>query len=454
MPSAHEIPDPLTYKDTYKENIVTVVERSELKNDKYTCMHVFKDGNDVKIFGALDGKKDDETNGEIKKINDNTIKIKEEKKEKKKGKEKTQKIWTFSGNSPQAYLSSQYVSIPYNIISACYLGNGYGIALATGTDIIIVDNELTNPKFLKGHTDWVFSVCNLGDGKLASASYDETVRVWDAASGACLRVLEGHTDWVRSVTAVGNGRLASASWDRTVRVWDAASGACLHVLKGHKSYVSSVCAVEYQQLASASGDSTVRVWDAVSGVCLRILEGHVGSVNSVTYLGNGRLASASLDGTVRVWDLKETEATPKLLKLNFSGYEGRVSLVVSSGNSTGSVSDALPRIKKIQAVPGNENQFIILFSNKILLCDITDLENFPKPNRSGILHRIQNFVRKQVPFKYKNKLPGKQALPAATSKSAGSTPPPRMGGRLSRKKRMVKRKSRKLKNLGDKNNFK
>ena len=70
----------------------------------------------------------------------------------------------------------------------------------------------------------------LGDGRLASASSDKTVRVWDASSGVCLRVLEGHTDWVNSVTALGDGRLASASSDNTVRVWDASSGVCLETV--------------------------------------------------------------------------------------------------------------------------------------------------------------------------------------------------------------------------------
>jgi WD40 repeat protein len=64
--------------------------------------------------------------------------------------------------------------------------------------------------------------------RLASASYDSTVRVWDARSGKCLSTLEGHSYWVTSVVfSHDSTRLASASGDRTVKVWDARSGECL-----------------------------------------------------------------------------------------------------------------------------------------------------------------------------------------------------------------------------------
>jgi WD40 repeat protein len=61
------------------------------------------------------------------------------------------------------------------------------------------------------------------DGRrLASASSDGTVRVWDAASGKELLILKGHTDAVNGVSFSPDGkRLASAGEDRTVRVWEA-----------------------------------------------------------------------------------------------------------------------------------------------------------------------------------------------------------------------------------------
>jgi WD40 repeat protein len=73
------------------------------------------------------------------------------------------------------------------------------------------------------------------DGRrLASAAWDGTVKVWDAANGQELLPLNGHTETVRNVAYSPDGRrLASAAWDGTVKVWDAASGQELLTLKGH-----------------------------------------------------------------------------------------------------------------------------------------------------------------------------------------------------------------------------
>jgi WD40 repeat protein len=87
---------------------------------------------------------------------------------------------------------------------------------------------------------------------------------------ACLQTLEGHSGSVSSVTfSHDSARLASASDDRTLKIWDAYS---------HISWVNSgAFSHDLARLASASDDRTVKIWDAYSGACLQTLEGQSSS---------------------------------------------------------------------------------------------------------------------------------------------------------------------------------
>ena len=171
---------------------------------------------------------------------------------------------------------------------------------------------------LEGHSGRVNGVSVSPDGGRAiSGSDDHTLRVWNLETGRCLRTLEGHRGSVTCVSlSPGRRYVVSGSSDKTLRVWDIETGRCLRILKGHTYGVMNVSISpdgrhaisgsleEYENLL-ANGDHALHVWDIQSGKCLRALEGHSGQVNSVRISPDGRcMISGSNDMTLRVWDLE------------------------------------------------------------------------------------------------------------------------------------------------------
>ncbi|MFP3558866.1 hypothetical protein SB861_50710 [Paraburkholderia sp. SIMBA_049] len=155
---------------------------------------------------------------------------------------------------------------------------------------------------LKGHTNQVTALAVLADGRLASGSLDHTIRLWNPASGVCEATLEGHTNWVTALAALADGRLASGSRDHTIRLWNPANGACEETLEGHTGPVFALAVLVDGRLASGSSDETIKLWNPASGACEATFEGHTDSVSTLAVLADGRLASGSWDHTIRLWN--------------------------------------------------------------------------------------------------------------------------------------------------------
>ncbi len=196
---------------------------------------------------------------------------------------------------------------------------------------------------LVGHTSFVLAVAIAPDGKTAiSASWDETLKIWDTETGRELKTLTGHSNSVWAVAIAPNGKTAiSASRDKTLKIWDTETGRELKTLTGHSEWVRAVAiAPDGKTAISASSDNTLKIWDTETGRELKTLTGHSNSVWAVAIAPDGKTAiSASEDHTLKIWDTETGSELKSLTGHSFWVYavaiapDGKTAISASMDNT-------------------------------------------------------------------------------------------------------------------------
>jgi WD40 repeat protein len=246
--------------------------------------------------------------------------------------------------------------------------------LSASADVFVLKAE-SNPykhfeclKTLKDHSGIVSSLAITPDGeKLISASWDDTIKIWNLTSGELLHTLTDHTNDVECVAITPDGQtLLSAGWDRTIKIWDLKtnkvenhldfsqsvvfvtptpdgqrfiSGEAYNLIKvwdlnslgiyrklgellksyDHPYYWHNCIVISPDQEKIYVGTKIIKAYDLITGKLLNIMdEDNLGLVYALAITPDGQTLISGHEGMIKIWDLASNPASEVKLTLNSS----------------------------------------------------------------------------------------------------------------------------------------
>ena len=217
--------------------------------------------------------------------------------------------------------------------------------------------------------DGTQTIAASADGKwLATAAADNSIKLWDLATGQPARSLAGHTAAVSALRFSPDGtKLFSGSLDKSIRVWQVADGAPVGRIDTPQPVQALAVLGAGERIASGGGDNNIRVWTSPAGAA-KSLAGLTGAATAAALTPDKKLlAVATAEGPIQIFDL----ATGQVAK-TLSGHAGAVTGLRFQANSARLVSGGADKTLRVWDVASGQG--------------IVNIEGFAAPVESVALH--------------------------------------------------------------------
>ena len=149
-------------------------------------------------------------------------------------------------------------------------------------------NDYHCDQVIERHKGGIFSICVLDDGSIVSCSGDKSIIIGDYI------IKDAHDFSIFKVITLSKNRLASCSFESTIKIWKSDppySNTPLKVLEGHHQDVTSLLYIKERDIMiSGSEDRTLRLWTMSTYQCDKVIKGvECCSTNSLYQIDNNRV---------------------------------------------------------------------------------------------------------------------------------------------------------------------
>lgn len=266
--------------------------------------------------------------------------------------------WAVSSNGNNQQISRSIINSASPVVGGCMSADATRLATIGSDDTVTVWDTATGQSQVTIATDpnpdiFILAIaCNANGKRIAIDNSDGSIKIWDTVANKELQSLSGNSgpDFGAIAFSPDDKRIAAGgNYDGTVKIWDASTGKELLTLTGHTLPVYGISfSTDGKRIASGGMDQTAKIWDAITGNNLFTLIGHTASVYSAVFSPDGsRLLTNGNDATSKIWDVSD-DATAGQELLTLTGHDGYIESGFFSPDgksvATGSFQDGTVRV--------------------------------------------------------------------------------------------------------------